>query len=110
MKDYIKAKKYLTMKMKLTFYWLIVFVTMTTPVFSHVKDKNDISTARGEDMKKGKKEKSWYFISIYIINIFSFHLIPVVVAISKAFATMATAHFSTQFSHSCIINFFPSFF
>ena len=38
-KNYIKAHKYLTMKRKLEFYWLIVFVTMTTPIFSHVKDK-----------------------------------------------------------------------
>ena len=38
------------MKMKLAFYWLIVFVTMTTPIFSHVKDKNDMFTARGKDM------------------------------------------------------------
>ena len=39
------------MKTKLAFYWLIVFVTMTTPIFSHVnsKDKNDMFTARGED-------------------------------------------------------------
>ena len=38
------------MKTKLAFYWLIVFVTMTTPLFSHAKDKNDMFTARGEDM------------------------------------------------------------
>ena len=38
------------MKTKLAFYWLIVFVTMTTPMISHVKDKNDMFTARGEDM------------------------------------------------------------
>ena len=49
-KNYIKAQKYLTMKRKLAFYWLIVLVTMTTPIFSHVKDKNDMFTARGEDM------------------------------------------------------------
>ena len=36
------------MKTKLAFYWLIVFVTMTTPLFSHAKDKNDMFTARGE--------------------------------------------------------------
>ena len=47
---YIKAQKYLTMKRKLTFYWLIVFVTMTTPIFSHVEDKNDMFTALGEDV------------------------------------------------------------
>ena len=34
-----KLQKELTMKTKLAFYWLIVFVTMTTPIFSHVKDK-----------------------------------------------------------------------
>ena len=38
------------MKRKLAFYWLIVLVTMTTPISSHVKDKNDMFTARGEDM------------------------------------------------------------
>ena len=38
------------MKRKLTFYWLIVLVTMTTPISSHVKDINDMFTARGEDM------------------------------------------------------------
>ena len=38
------------MKRKLAFYWLIVFVTMTTPKFAHVKDKNYMFTARGEDM------------------------------------------------------------
>ena len=40
---------YLTMKRKLTFYRLIVFVTMMTLIFSHVKDKNDMFTAHGED-------------------------------------------------------------
>ena len=49
-KNYIKAQKYLTMKRKLRFYWLIVFITMTTPIFSHVKDKNDMFTACGEDV------------------------------------------------------------
>ena len=49
-KNYIKTQKYLTMKRKLAFYWLIVLVTMTTPISSHVKDKNDMFTARGEDM------------------------------------------------------------
>ena len=38
------------MKRKLGFYWLIVLVAMTTPISSHVKDKNDMFTARGEDM------------------------------------------------------------
>ena len=42
------------------------------------------------------------------VYIFSFRLIPVVVVISKAFATMATMQFST-FSYSCIISPFPSF-
>ena len=49
-KNYIKAQKYLTLKRKLAFYQLIVLVTMTTPISSHVKDKNDMFTARGEDM------------------------------------------------------------
>ena len=43
------------MKRKLAFYWLIVLVTMTTPISSHVKDKNDMFTARGEDMKERKE-------------------------------------------------------
>ena len=47
---YIKAQKYLKMKRNLAFYWVIVLVTMTTPVSSHVKDKNDMFTVRGEDM------------------------------------------------------------
>ena len=38
------------MKRKLAFYKLIVFVTITTPIFSYVKDKNDMFTARDEDM------------------------------------------------------------
>ena len=49
-KKYIEPQKYLIMKTKLAFYWLIVFFTMMTPIFSHVKDKNDMFTARGEDM------------------------------------------------------------
>ena len=49
-KNNTEAQKYLTMKRKIAFYWLIVFVTMTTPIFSHVKDKNDMFTARSEDM------------------------------------------------------------
>ena len=49
-KNYIKAQKYLTMKRKFAFYWLIVFITMMTPIFSHVKDKNDMFTVHGEDM------------------------------------------------------------
>ena len=55
------------MKRKLAFYWLIAFVSVTTSIFSHVKDKNDMFTARGEDMIFQLKGKSWYFISIYII-------------------------------------------
>ena len=43
------------MKRKLAFYWLIVLVTMTTPISSHVKDKNDMFTARGEDMIFSKR-------------------------------------------------------
>ena len=38
------------MKRKPLLYWLIVFATMATPIFSHVRDKNDMFTARGEDM------------------------------------------------------------
>ena len=49
MANYIKAQKYRTMKRKLAFYWLIVFVTMTTPISSHVKDKNHMFSAGGED-------------------------------------------------------------
>ena len=49
-KNYTEAQKELTMKTKLAFYWLIVFFTMTTLVFSHVKDKKNMFTARGEDM------------------------------------------------------------
>ena len=45
----IKMLMYLTIKRKLACYWLIVLVTMTTPISSHVKDKNDMFTARGED-------------------------------------------------------------
>ena len=56
------------MKGKLAFYWLIVFVTMTTPIFSHVKDKDDLYTARGEDMIFSQEGKSYYFISIYTVK------------------------------------------
>ena len=49
-RNYIKAQTYLTIKRKLAFYWLIVLVTMTTPISSYVKDKNDMFTAHGEDM------------------------------------------------------------
>ena len=48
--------------------WLIMLVTMATPISSHVKDKDSIFTARDEDMIFWKKEKSWYFTSIYIIK------------------------------------------
>ena len=34
---------------------LLVFVTMTTPIFPRVKDKNDMFTARGEDMIFSKR-------------------------------------------------------
>ena len=47
----------------------IMLVTMATPISSHVKDKNSIFIARDEDMIFQLKEKSWYFISIYIIKI-----------------------------------------
>ena len=35
---------------KLSCNWLILLVTMATPISSHVKDKNSIFTARDEDM------------------------------------------------------------
>ena len=35
---------------KLSCDWLIMLVTMATPISSHVKDKNSIFTARDEDM------------------------------------------------------------
>ena len=35
---------------KLSCNWLTMLVTMTTPISSHVKDKNSIFTARDEDM------------------------------------------------------------
>ena len=44
------------MKGKSALYWLIVFVTMTTSIFSHVKDKNDMFTARGKDMIFSQKK------------------------------------------------------
>ena len=43
-------------KGKFAFYWLIVLVIMMTPISSHVKDKNNIFTARGEDVKFWRKE------------------------------------------------------
>ena len=48
---------------KLYCNWLIMLVTMVAPISSHVKDKNSIFTARGEDMILVKGE-----IRIYIIN------------------------------------------
>ena len=35
---------------KLSRNWLIMLVTMATPISSHVKDKNSYFTARDEDM------------------------------------------------------------
>ena len=35
---------------KLYCNWVIMLVTMATPISSHLKDKNSIFTARGEDM------------------------------------------------------------
>ena len=35
---------------KLSCNWLIMLVTMATPISSHVKDKNIVFTARDEDM------------------------------------------------------------
>ena len=35
---------------KLSCNWLIMFVTMVTPISSNMKDKNSIFTARDEDM------------------------------------------------------------
>ena len=35
---------------KLSCNWLIMLVTMATLISAHVKDKNRIFTARGEDM------------------------------------------------------------
>ena len=35
---------------KLSCNWLIILVTMATPISSHVKDKNGIFTAHDEDM------------------------------------------------------------
>ena len=35
---------------KLSCNWLIMLVTMATPISSHVKDKHGIFTARDEDM------------------------------------------------------------
>ena len=57
-KNYIKAQRYLTMKGKLAFYWLIVFINMTTPILSHVKDKSYMFTASGEDMIFSQERKS----------------------------------------------------
>ena len=45
------------MKGKLAFYRLIVFVNMTTPIFSHVKDKNYVFIARGDDMIFSQERK-----------------------------------------------------
>ena len=53
---------------KLSRNWLIMLVTMATPISSHVKDKNGILTARDEEMIFQLKEKYRYFISIYIIQ------------------------------------------
>ena len=35
---------------KLSCNWLIMLVTIATPISSHVKEKNSVFTARGEDM------------------------------------------------------------
>ena len=40
---------------KLSCHWLIMLVTMATPISSHMKDKNSIFTARDEDMIFSKR-------------------------------------------------------
>ena len=47
--NYFTAQKYLITKGKLAFYWLIVLVRMTTPISSHVTDKNVTLSARGDN-------------------------------------------------------------
>ena len=37
-------------KREVSFNWLIMLVTMATPISSHVKDKNSIFTAGDEDI------------------------------------------------------------
>ena len=39
---------------KLSCNWLIMLVTMVTPISSHMKDKNSIFTARDDFLVKGK--------------------------------------------------------
>ena len=47
---------------------------MATPRSSHAKDENSIFTARDEDMIFKSKEKSWYFINIFIIKFYKWSL------------------------------------
>ena len=61
------------MKRKLSFYWLIMFVTMTTPIFSHVKDtcKNEMFTAHGEEiifLLTGKILVFYQYLQLYNCN------------------------------------------
>ena len=42
--------KFSNLSRKISCNWLIMLVTMATPISSHVKDKNSIFTARDEDM------------------------------------------------------------
>ena len=62
---------------KLSCNWLIMLVTMATPISSQVKDKNSIFATRDEDMIFLEKEKSWYFISIYTIIQFTTTVITI---------------------------------
>ena len=48
--DEISKEPSARLRGKLSCEWLIVVVTMATPISLHVKDKNSIFTARDEDM------------------------------------------------------------
>ena len=57
-----------------TYYWIIILVTMTMPISSHVKDKNSVCTAHGEDIIFGKRRTPGISsISIYFMGILQWY-------------------------------------
>ena len=49
--------------------WLIMLVTMATPISSHVKDKNSIFTARDEDIENTSWKVLAYGIYARVVDV-----------------------------------------
>ena len=67
-----------------TCYWLIILVTMTTPISSHVKDKNSMFTACDEDIFLVIGKIMVFHQYLYIIS-FSRKLVIVLTKAAPAF-------------------------